>query len=534
MPTLNIGGRKVAVDDNFLSLSPEQQSATVEEISASFGPKKPTETAAGDIAKSAGSGLANAATTAAGMGGDARELVLKGAEYLGGKVFGEDRAADAMKSVRPVVNQIGRVLPAYMLGGNTSAENKAALEAVAGPEYQSQSNAGRYVKGATEFLPSALLPGGSGKVRVASALLGGLGSVGGGDIAANTLGERARPYGELGGGVLASLTPASFAKAAQVASPTAKELKTAYKAAQQSPEVQGLVFSPIKPREEVRKVLDTLEMSPNSFRERNVPETFREVREGLPGAMTFDDVNAVRKNLNDIAAKNRGKPEAAAANLAKKELDTLLENLDPSKVIFGDARAASQRMKAGNADYAAAKRSDAIEEAVVKAERKAGRAGAGQNFENALRQEISKILDSSKKVAGFSKSERETMEKIVKGSFSGNLLRHVGKLAPNGVVSTGIGGGIGAGIGAATGQDPYLSAGAALGIGGVARALSNRNTLNKVKALSETTRARSASALPGAGVPGIDPRRAAVLRALLANGGADQFAMPSMSRQSVE
>lgn len=48
MPTLNIGGRKVKVDDSFLSLSPDQQNATVEEIVASFGsapaePSMPSE-----------------------------------------------------------------------------------------------------------------------------------------------------------------------------------------------------------------------------------------------------------------------------------------------------------------------------------------------------------------------------------------------------------------------------------------------------------------------------------------------------------
>lgn len=41
MPTLNIGGRKVTVDDGFLKLSPEQQNATVEEIASSLGPTKP-------------------------------------------------------------------------------------------------------------------------------------------------------------------------------------------------------------------------------------------------------------------------------------------------------------------------------------------------------------------------------------------------------------------------------------------------------------------------------------------------------------
>jgi hypothetical protein len=37
MPTLNIDGRNVQVDDSFLSLSHEQQNATVEEIAKSFG-----------------------------------------------------------------------------------------------------------------------------------------------------------------------------------------------------------------------------------------------------------------------------------------------------------------------------------------------------------------------------------------------------------------------------------------------------------------------------------------------------------------
>jgi hypothetical protein len=39
MATLNIGGRRVKVDDSFLKLSPEQQSATVDEIAASLGIK---------------------------------------------------------------------------------------------------------------------------------------------------------------------------------------------------------------------------------------------------------------------------------------------------------------------------------------------------------------------------------------------------------------------------------------------------------------------------------------------------------------
>lgn len=41
MPTLNINGKRVTVDDGFLKLSPEQQSATVDEIASSFNDAAP-------------------------------------------------------------------------------------------------------------------------------------------------------------------------------------------------------------------------------------------------------------------------------------------------------------------------------------------------------------------------------------------------------------------------------------------------------------------------------------------------------------
>jgi hypothetical protein len=45
MTTLMINGRKVQVDDSFLSMSPEQQNATVDEIAASLGGNQPQQTA---------------------------------------------------------------------------------------------------------------------------------------------------------------------------------------------------------------------------------------------------------------------------------------------------------------------------------------------------------------------------------------------------------------------------------------------------------------------------------------------------------
>lgn len=60
MPTLNIGGQKVRVDDSFLQLSPEDQNATVDEIAKSFASKR-TGTI-GETVDAAVRGAANALT----------------------------------------------------------------------------------------------------------------------------------------------------------------------------------------------------------------------------------------------------------------------------------------------------------------------------------------------------------------------------------------------------------------------------------------------------------------------------------------
>lgn len=77
MATLNIGGRRVKVDDSFLSLPPDQQQATVDEIAGSIGAMPqassdqdepsiapPTEGAAGEFARAASAMTQNPAKAA--------------------------------------------------------------------------------------------------------------------------------------------------------------------------------------------------------------------------------------------------------------------------------------------------------------------------------------------------------------------------------------------------------------------------------------------------------------------------------------
>lgn len=96
MPTLDIGGQKVSVGEEFLSLPPDQQQATVDEIAASL-PKKAEPVGVNDVVRSAASGVpiiggllnkANAATNAA-LAPAIEPFLTKGPDTLDQPTFGE-------------------------------------------------------------------------------------------------------------------------------------------------------------------------------------------------------------------------------------------------------------------------------------------------------------------------------------------------------------------------------------------------------------------------------------------------------------
>lgn len=96
MPTLQIGDQRVSVGDEFLSLTPEQQQATVEEIAGSM-PKKAAPVGATDLVRSAATGVPvvggvlnklNAATNAA-LAPVVEPFLSKGPDTLDQPTFGE-------------------------------------------------------------------------------------------------------------------------------------------------------------------------------------------------------------------------------------------------------------------------------------------------------------------------------------------------------------------------------------------------------------------------------------------------------------
>ncbi len=138
-------------------------------------------------------------------------------------------------------------------------------------------------------------------------------------------------------------------------------------------------------------------------------------------------------------------------------------------------------------NYAAAMRSQDVLRATKVAADRAGSTYSGLNIDNTTRQEIRKILDNPKRVRGFSDAEKAQMEKVVRGTWTGDLPRWIGNML-------GGGGGFPSILAYGAGE---MASGNVMGglalplVGYVFKRLGNVITSNRVAELSKMIRSRS-------------------------------------------
>ena len=183
----------------------------------------------------------------------------------------------------------------------------------------------------------------------------------------------------------------------------------------------------------------------DGYRDYLAPKTYRAVEElkNAPGQnVEVSDLEGVRRALNKAAADPA---EKHAAGQAISAIDKYMAGLDPADVVVNPqfAKQVAEEGQNARANYAAAKRSEALDALEKKANRQANSAGSGNGIDNATRQKIKEVLNNPKKLRGFSDDEKELMEKIVRGDPVSNAARLLGKFAPSGVVSGALSAGAG-------------------------------------------------------------------------------------------
>ena len=208
-------------------------------------------------------------------------------------------------------------------------------------------------------------------------------------------------------------------------------------------------------------------------------------------SMDFARLDNLRR-LAGGAAKSGSPDDMRIATRIKNSLDDYIDNLDQSDVSTGNAREAAEGITEMRDKWARARRSETLDDAYQRAGDKAG-FFTGSGFENALRSEFRKLLTSKRGLRGFSAEEIGAIRHAVRGGPMDNLLRSLGKLAPTGVVSFGVGSGAGAYIGGALGGPVGAAIGTAAvpAVGWLARRAATRRTeKNIAEAMRAPRRAR--------------------------------------------
>ncbi len=450
MPTLNIGGQRVKVGDEFLSLSPEQQNATVEEIAGSLGssvqraavPQGATHVTVTpsitdavtdiphEVAGAFNEGLANVK----GLANRGEQGPISGLLTTGKAVLGAGQMA-----LSPITGA------ARSLIGHPMAQAEHAVGALINPDVAAKDD------------PQKMYEAAKGDV----------------DLAMSALGSRA---------------PIAAAAAPVRVAPSISELKAAATAGFESPEVAAIAVKPQAISTFSQKAQTTLNNA--GLDENLAPKTFAILGklEKVPASsvVTGQNVQSIRRMLGH-AAGSPDATEALAASHAIDALDDFLPNVAKSDVLSGDVGAASKTLETARGNYAAAKQAEKIDNKTLAAQIRASAVNAGQNVAGKIRQNMAAVADPTtpKNARGLLPEEVEAARKIAEGTRAQNALRNVGD-------ALGGGGGIRAGVlgvgGAIVGGAP----GAAIPlVGHVLRAISNKMTLNQAAKLSEMIRSRA-------------------------------------------
>lgn len=246
------------------------------------------------------------------------------------------------------------------------------------------------------------------------------------------------------------------------------------------------------------------ELAKDGFTPRTAKQTFGELnrlaRAPSPGAgeqvtMPLQNLNSARSVFGNIARGRAGNPDEAAAEIVKRRISEFIESPPGGSVLSGDAAKASQVAKNARGDWAAAKRSAAIQGIDERTANQAAAAYSGGNVGNNIRQRLAQFLANDKATRGFSKQELEAVKAIVEGNAQMNASRRASNMlgGGGGLGSTVLAGG-GAGLGAAMGLSPTGVAAATVippAAGLALRAYYNRLVTKALKSLDESVRMRS-------------------------------------------
>lgn len=443
MPMLNINGKKISVDDNFLKLSPEQQSATVDEIAKSFGPTQtgpsPLIKGGQDIAyagqydnqKPSPNLLDSTLATVNGLTGSvpflqqASDAALAGGQSIGQMATGkpvdfganynaiqQQRQATAAKA--PLANAAGEVV------GTLAAPAAIGASKLGAEALGMTGNLGRQLLNSSASTAAYEGAQGLSHGHTGGQLLAdeGLGFLGGG--AGAVAGKAVEKGGQAFADAVTKAAQNKLTKAAIVNAPSADELKNVSRDLFHASDAAGVKVDTDKFTQFVGGLVDAAKkdhinetLDPKAFA--TYHQLFGITKEALDGTrpLTLSDLHTIRQIAQKAAVSSEGR-DSMFANRIVDGLDQFISK--GTGLVGGDG---NNLLKAIST-WGRAKRVSAIEEAVYKAQNQAS------GLENGLRTQFRAILQNPKKRALYSDVELKAIKDVANGTGISNLTRLLG------------------------------------------------------------------------------------------------------------
>lgn len=284
--------------------------------------------------------------------------------------------------------------------------------------------AGVFAGGALPFGPAGMVPAATatagsevGRVTDKAGLTGGFGEA----------------VGAIAGGIAPGAIRASATRATRTGAPTNEQLRGLAKDAYARADEAGLIVNQdgiTRLATGIREDLSALAFRPKL--QPRVAATLDEIDNSLQaGNVTLKDIDSLRRVARNAMTGAADDAERAMASKMIDRIDDFVDDIQPGEVVTGNAQQAASALKQARDYWKRLKKSELLDDAVERAERRAASTGTGGNTDNALRQNVRAILDNPKKARMFTKQEKMLMERVVRGTAPQNAMRLLGGLSPD-------------------------------------------------------------------------------------------------------
>ena len=267
-----------------------------------------------------------------------------------------------------------------------------------------------------EFVPAAIT--GTGLKPL---IISALGSETAGQMSEGTIYEPiARVLGAFAAPVTANKTVKAFSKRADER-PSLDTQRDYKNAAYKEVDDSGVKFSQDEVGGLFARIKSSLDVDPNYVPEvdKQTTASLKVLEAQLGKELTVGQLDKLRQGLYKRYSVARNEDSIRGMI---DEIDDLIMAKEPANKLMNIAREANKRYK----------KSELLENAIIKAQDQAGAAGSGGNVVNKYRQAMARIINSKRDSKYFSEDEINLMRRFVRGDVKENALRLVGKLSPTG------------------------------------------------------------------------------------------------------